>query len=174
MTAGTPRRHFLSAVAVGALLLAGCATTTVDENGNPADPAESLSEAELTGGEGREIADDDTSPLEEGEIVDPATPATTIPIEGSAADLLPEIGIDMSRLSAEIGDDGDEDATIARIEGSWAAIKAEVEATNPELVNNIQATVDMARTAVDTNRPADADKAFSLLTDLIDAYTGDS
>ena len=165
------RCHPLAAVAFGALLLVGCGTTTVDENG---DPTESLSEAELTGGEGREIAEDDTSPLDEGELVDPATPATTIPIEGSAADLLPEIGIEMSRLSAEIGDDGDEDATIARIEGGWAAIKAEVEASNPELVNSIQATVDMARTAVDANRPADADKAFSLLTDLIDAFTGDS
>jgi glycine cleavage system regulatory protein len=80
----------------------------------------------------------------------------------------------MSQLSAQIGDVGDEDATIARIEASWAAIKAEVTSTHPQLVNSIQATVDMARTGVDANRPADADKAFSLLTDLIDAFTGDS
>lgn len=166
-----PRRTPLTAAALSALLVAGCGTTTIDESGEPTD---SLSEAELTGGEGRELAEEDTSRLEEGEIVDPATPVTTIPIEGSAADLLPEIGIDMSRLSAEIGAEGDEDATLARIEGSWAAIKDEVETTNPELVNSIQATVDMARTAVDTNRPADADKAFGLLNDLIDAYTGDS
>jgi len=158
-------------VAFSALVIAGCATTTVDDS---ADPTDSLSEAELTGGEGRELAEEDTSPLEEGEIVDADAPTTTIPIEGSAADLLPEIGIDMSRLSAEIGDEGDEDATIARIEGSWAAIRAEIESTHPELVNSIQATVDMARNAVDTNRPADADKAFSLLNDLVDAYTGDS
>ena len=158
-------------VAFSALVLAGCATTTVDDS---ADPTDSLSEAELTGGEGRELAEEDTSPLEEGEIVDADAPTTTIPIEGSAADLLPEIGIDMSRLSAEIADDGDEDATIARIEGSWAAIQAEVESTNPELVNSIQATVDMGRTAVDSNRPADADKAFGLLTDLIDSFTGDA
>lgn len=165
-------RHLAAGAAaiVSALLVMGCATTTVDENG---DPTDGLSEAELTGGEGRELADDDTSPLEEGEIVDPAAPTTTIAIEGSAADLLPEIGIDMSRLSAEIADDGDEDATIARIEASWAAIEEEVETTNPELVDNIQATVDMARTAVDSNRPADADKAFGLLTDLIDAFLGD-
>jgi hypothetical protein len=168
---GDQRRTPLAAAAFCALLLVGCATTTVDENG---DPTDSLSEAELTGGEGRELAEEDTSPLDEGEIVDADTPATTIPIDGSAADLLPEIGIDMSRLSAEIGDEGDEDATIARIEGSWAAIKAEVESTHPELVNSIQATVDMARTAVDTNRPADADKAFGLLNDLVDAFTGDS
>jgi len=161
----------LVAATFSVLFLAGCGTTTVVENG---DVTDSLSEAELTGGEGRELAEEDTSPLEDGVIVDPDAPTTTVAIEGSAADLLPEIGIDMSRLSAEIADDGDEDATIARIEGSWAAIQAEVESTNPELVNSIQATVDMARTAVDRNRPADADKAFSLLNDLVDAYTGDS
>ncbi len=165
------RRLALTASALlGASVLVGCATTTIDDT---TDPADSLSEAELTGGEGREIAEDDTSPLEEGEIVDPDAPTTTLAVVGSPTDLLPEIGIDMSRLSAEIADDGDEDATIGRIEANWAAIVDEVTATNPELVNSIQATVDMARTAVDANRPADADKAFSLLTDLIDAYTGD-
>jgi hypothetical protein len=164
----------VSAAAVATVaVLAGCGTTTIDDSSTD-DPTDQLSEAELTGGEGREIAEDDTSPLDTGVIVDPDAPATTIPIEGSAADLLPEIGIDMSRLSAEIAGDGDEDATIARIEGSWAAIEAEIEATNPELVNSIQATVDMARTAVDSNRPADADKAFGILNDLIDKYTGDS
>ena len=163
------RRHALrtpfAALACSAMILAGCATTTVDETGGA---------AESIGDDGRELAPDDTSRLEGGVIVDPDAPTTTVPIEGSAADLLPEIGIDMSRLSAQIADDGDEDATIARIEGSWAAIEAEVESTHPELVNSIGATIDMARTAVDTNRPADADKAFSLLNDLVDAYTGDS
>ncbi len=170
MTTPAPTRTSrLGAAAFGALLLVGCATTTVDDS----DPTDSLSEAELTGGEGRELTDDDTSQLDPGEIVDPSTPATTIPIEGSASDLLPEMGIDMSRLSAEIAGDGDEDATIDRIEASWAAIQDEVEATHPELAPGIQVTVDMARTAVDANRPADADKAFRLLTDLVDSYTGD-
>jgi hypothetical protein len=164
----------LSAAAIGTVVvLVGCGTTTIDDSSGD-DPADQLSEAELTGGEGRELAEDDTSPLDTGVIVDPEAPATTVPIEGSASDLLPEIGIDMSRLSAEVAGDGDEDATIARIEGSWAAITAEVEASHPELVNSIQATVDMARTAVDSNRPADADKAFSILNDLIDKFTGDS
>ena len=165
-------RHGAAGIAM-IVVFSACGTTTVDET-SAGDPADGLSEAELTGGEGRELAEDDTSPLDTGVIVDPEVPATTIAIEGSAADLLPEIGIDMSRLSAEIGDEGDEDATIARLEGSWAAIRDEVEATRPELVNSIQATVDMARTAVDRNRPADADKAFSILTDLIDEFTGDS
>lgn len=168
------RRIRLSVATLGAAaILVGCGTTTIDETAGD-DPADQLSDAELTGGEGRELAEDDTSPLDTGVIVDPDVPATTIPIEGSAADLLPEIGIDMSRLSAQIAGDGDEDATIVRIESMWAAIMPEVEATRPELVNGIQATVDMARTAVDANRPADADKAFSILNDLIDTFTGDS
>lgn len=148
----TPRRSTsLTAAAVGALLLVGCGTTTIDES---VDPTETLTESDLTS--------------------DGEAPTTTLAIEGSAADLLAEIGTDMSRLSAEIADAGDEDATIARIEGGWAAIQDEVEATKPELVNGIQATIDMARTAVDSNRPADADKAFSLLTDLVDSYTRDA
>ncbi len=159
MSARTPRpRTSLVAATAAALIVAGCGTTTVNETGN----------------DGLELAESDTSPLDDGEIVDASTPETTIPIEGSAADLLPEIGIDMSRLSAAINGDGDEDATLARIEGNWAAIQAEVQTTHPELVNSIQATVDMARTAVEANRPADADKAFSLLNTLVDAFTGDS
>ena len=117
--------------------------------------------------------EDDVSPLDSGVIVDPVSPSTTVPVAGSAAELLLEIGIDMSRLSAEIGDDGDEAATIARIESTWAAIRPEVEASHPELVNSIQSTIDLARNAVDTKRPADGDKAFSLLNDLIDRFTGD-
>ncbi|MFK8022760.1 MAG: hypothetical protein AB8G26_02245 [Ilumatobacter sp.] len=160
------------AVAAVSLTLAACGTT-IDEDAAGGDPTDDLTEAELTGGEGREIAEDDTSPLDEGVIVDDDVPVTTIPIEGSATDLLPEISIDMSRLSTQVAGDGDEDATIARIEGTWDAIRAEVESSRPELVNGIQATIDMARTAVDANRPADADKAFGLLTDLIDAFVGD-
>lgn len=153
----------LAAVVLG---VSACGTTTND------DP-NVLDEADLTGGEGREIADDDVTPLDGETIVDPDAPVTTLPIEGTAGELLPEIGIDMSRLSSEISAEGDEDETIARIEGAWTAIRGEIEAERPELLNGIQATIDMARTAVDANRPADADKAFSLLTDLIDQFTGD-
>ncbi|MFN3255748.1 MAG: hypothetical protein ACE37B_08630 [Ilumatobacter sp.] len=153
-------------VAACAVSFGACATTVNDDSG--------LSEADLTGGEGRELADDDVTPLDPDVIVDPTSPTTTMPIEGTAGELLPEIGIDMSRLSAEIGGDGDEDATIARIEGAWDAIRDEVAATRPELVNSIGVAIELARNAVDTNRPADANKAFSLINDLVDAFTGDS
>ncbi len=101
------------------------------------------------------------------------TPTTTVPIVGTPAELLTEMAIELSQLSAQIADDGDERATLARIEALWAAARPEVEATARELVGDIQASVDMARTAVVRVRPADADKAFAVLTDLVDRYTGD-
>jgi hypothetical protein len=144
-------RLALGAVVAAGLAVGACGPTTADDT--------------------IDATPDDT--IESGVIVDPTTPTTTEVVVGSASDLLPEISTDMSRLGAEIGGDGDEDATIARIELMWASVRDEVTATHPELVNGIGAAVEMARVGVDTNRPADADKAFSLLTDLIDRYFGD-
>ena len=100
-------------------------------------------------------------------------PTTTPPIVGSTAELLAEMSAQMSRLSAQIGDDGDEKATIQRIDAIWVIARPDVESTRPELVDAIDTTVDMAKTAVVRIRPADGDKAFQLLTDLVDRYTGD-
>lgn len=102
-----------------------------------------------------------------------AVTTTTLPIVGSAADLLPELAVEMSRLSALISADGDERAALLRIEALWDAARAEVEESRPDLSGGIQTTVDMARNSVVRIRPADADKAFSILTDLVDRYTGD-
>ena len=102
-----------------------------------------------------------------------ATTTTTVPIVGTATELLPELSAEMSRLSAQISGDGDERATLRQIEAIWVVAQPEVESSRPDLVGGIQTTVDMARNAVVRVRPADADKAFSILTDLVDRYTGD-
>ncbi len=162
-----------SRVAIAIVLtvgVVGCATTTVDEEATTTD---ARSEAEPTGGEDRDIAVDDTTPLTSGVIVDEGDPEPTLAVEGSPAELLVDIGTDMSRLGSEIADEGDEDATIATIRSTWTSIEPEVTDERPDLSTDIAVTIDMAQVAVDRNRPADADKAFSLLTDLIDSYTGD-
>ena len=100
-------------------------------------------------------------------------PTTTLPIVGSTAELLAEMSTQMSQLSAQIGAAGDETATLQRIDAIWALARPDVESTRPELVGGIDTTVDMARTAVVRIRPADGDKAFQLLSDLVDRYTGD-
>ena len=100
-------------------------------------------------------------------------PTTTLPIVGSTSELLAEMSTQMSQLSAQIGAAGDEKATLKRIDAIWVIARPDVESTRPELVGGIDTTVDMARTAVVRIRPADGDKAFQLLTDLVDRYTGD-
>ena len=100
-------------------------------------------------------------------------PTTTLPIVGSTAELLAEMSAQMSQLSSQIGDAGDEKATLRRITAIWDTARTDVESTRPELVGGIDTTVEMARTAVVRIRPADGDKAFQLLTDLVDRYTGD-
>ncbi len=100
-------------------------------------------------------------------------PTTTLPIVGSTGELLTEMSTEMSRLSSEIGDPGDEKATLARIQSIWDIARPDVESTRPELVNGIDTTVDMARTAVVRIRPADGDKALKLLNDLVDRYAGE-
>lgn len=154
----------------GVLTLAACGTTTIDDS--VADDT-APSEAELTGGEDREIAADDTTPLAGGVIVDEDAPPSTLPAVGAPLEVLPEIGVDMSRLSSQISGDGEEGDAIDRMQANWTSIEVQVRSERPDLADNIQTTIDMAQIAVDENRPADADKAFSLLTDLIDSYTND-
>ncbi len=98
---------------------------------------------------------------------------TTLPIVGTTAELLTEMATGMSQLSAQIADEGDERATLRRIEAIWLVARPDVESTRRDISGGIQTTVDMARNAVVRIRPADADKAFKILTDLVDRYTGD-
>jgi hypothetical protein len=114
------------------------------------------------------------STVQPGATTGATAATTTLLIEGSASELLPEMAVEMSRLSAQVAEDGNfDDATLATILAIWAVAKPEVEATRPELVVGFDTTVVMATSAVERKRPADADKAFNLLTDLVDSYTGD-
>lgn len=101
----------------------------------------------------------------------PDVTTTTLLFDGTAAELLPQMATAMSELSAQVAEDGDaEDTTLATIVAIWAVVQPEVEATRPVLVGSMQTTVDMATSAVERKRPADADKAYNLLTDLIASY----
>jgi hypothetical protein len=137
----------LAALAMTSVLVASCADTVV------------------------QVESDDGEVNIEGSFE--TVPTTTLPIEGTTAELLAEMSAQMSQLSSQIGDPGDEKATLARIESVWAVARPDVESTRPELVGGIDTTVDMATIAVVRIRPADGDKAFQLLTDLVDRYTGD-
>ncbi len=123
---------------------------------------------------GAEPALDSGEPIEGGVIIDADTPESTLALTGSASDLLPEMAIEMSRLSELVVQGKGDDEALATIVQIWDRVRPEIAADRPELINGIGATVEMARTAVDRTRPADADKAFNLLTDLVDKFTGES
>ncbi len=138
----------LAAIVLAAAVVASCAETVVD------------------------VESDDGEIAVDGSFQ--TVPVVTVPISGTTAELLAEMSAQMSQLSAQIGAPGDEAQTLRRIEAVWLVARPDVESTRPELVGGIDTTVDMARTAVVRIRPADGDKAFQLLTDLVDRYTGDS
>ena len=160
---------FRKLMAAGCSLLLGACATTVNEP-----DAETPSTVDVTDvPEGAEPALESGELIDGGVIVDGDAPATTIALTGSATDLLPEMSIEMSRLGSQVAEGGDDDVTLARIEQIWERIRPEIERDRPELLNGLGATIVMAQTAVERTRPADADKAFSLLTDLVDQFTGD-
>jgi len=154
----------------GALMLSACATTVND----PEPAAGGPTTVDVTNVPvGAEPALESGEPIEGGVIVDANTPETTVALTGSASDLLPEMAIEMSRLSELVVQSEGDDEALETIVQIWDRIRPEIAADRPELVNGIGTTVDMARTAVERTRPADADKAFKLLTDLVDQFTGD-
>ena len=133
----TPRFTSTVATVALALIAVGCATTVEDET-----------EPTITVATGLQPADESAAQLESEVIVDEAPP-TTLPIEGSANDLLPDLAIEMSRLSGtiveggdaetiaivslagEYGQDGAQGAKLAA-EAQVAAVQAAVEAGSAE------------------------------------------
>ena len=97
-------------------------------------------------------------------------PTTTQPIAGTTAELLGEMSTAMSQLSSQIAGEGDEKATLQRLDAIWVVARPDVEATHPELIDGIDTTLDMAETAVVRIRPADGDKAFQIFAGLLGRY----
>lgn len=101
---------------------------------------------------------------------------TTLPT-GTAVELLPRLVTALSNLSILIGpvpDDlrpeGDKRRQLAEIEALWAAVEREVNADDPDTAETLARMVDMARVAVEKNRPADADKAAKFAAQVVNAY----
>lgn len=154
-------------------LLAGCLTfaacaTTIDDTGSAPATADVADVGDVP--VGAEPALDSGETIDGGTIVDPDATAPTVAPTGSAADLLPDLSIEMSRLGSQIAEGGDSKETMVRIEQIWDRVRPEIATDRAELLDAFDATIDMARTGVERKRPADADKAFALLTDLVDRF----
>lgn len=133
-------RALLTAI-LGASVLSGCAATTYDES----------------------IASSTTD----------LAVAVSVPT-GTTEDLLRTLATEMTGLSEYIGPDrtgrtpDGKTERITLIESLWDAARTEVTATDAEAADAIGRMVALARTAVERNRPADADKAARFAGQVID------
>lgn len=102
---------------------------------------------------------------------------TTIPT-GPVDELLPRLRQTMLTLSSFIGPNASgstmsgKNEVLAEIEALWSAAETEVTSLSPESAESIGRMVDLARTAVERNRPADADKAAKFAGAVIDQLLG--
>ena len=164
-----PRRA--AGLLIVAVCAVGCATTTVDEQGDVVvdtaitEPGDPVGTGDPTGASVVGTDADVSSVPTDAPVT---VPDDAVPVDDDVARQLGAIGEELSGLGFQISDDGDEDATIALIEERWRAIRDAVDAERPDLTGQFQVTIDMARTAVDRNRPADADKALGLFNVLVD------
>ncbi len=102
---------------------------------------------------------------------------TTLP-SGTAVELLPRLATSLSELSILIGpvpddlrsDDVDKRRQLADIEALWAAVEREVTADDADAAETLTRMIELARVAVERNRPADADKAAKFAGQVIDDY----
>lgn len=103
----------------------------------------------------------------------------TIP-SGTTDDLLRELSSALDGLSVLIGPDSTgrtppgKNDQIRLIKGIWDAIQSDMTSSNPEAADAIGRMVLQAQTAVERNRPADADKAARFAGQVIDRFLNDA
>jgi hypothetical protein len=90
-----------------------------------------------------------------------------LPLDGGLDELLPAIVANWRGLDQRVID-GDAAEPLARIETAWAAAEPLVRADHPSSLFGMQQAVDLARSAVERRRPADASKGFRLAIELSD------
>lgn len=106
-------------------------------------------------------------------------PTFTVPT-GTTRDLLRELSTAMNGLSILIGPNpsgrspAGKNERITEIEALWNAAQLDVTSADPEAADAIGRMVTLARTAVERNRPADADKAARFAGQVIDDYLSTS
>lgn len=98
----------------------------------------------------------------------PPSTTTTLPV-GTAAELLPVMVDEVAGLSTRVESGAGDDETAARIAQLWDAIRDEVTAAHPELVEDFEFVVSRCQLAVERHRPADADRAYRNVVVLAEA-----
>ena len=93
------------------------------------------------------------------------TVAATVP-SGSDDELMDLLGASMGRIAKALGERDRSAArnALADAQAAWRVLEPRLLARNAQLEEDAQRLVDLAATAVERNRPADADKAMRFLS----------
>lgn len=116
-------------------------------------------------GETIDLRDQEATTVPEPEAAPPDTAA--VPADGSLHDLLPLLVDSWRGLDQRVIDE-DAAEPMARIEQIWALAEPQLRADHPATLFGYQQAVDLARSAVDRRRPADASKGYRLVIELTD------
>lgn len=138
-------------VAVVALTLSSCAET-VDLRDTAPD----------SGADSGAVSDADA-----GQVVTTFDPDRPLPADATLADLFPMLLTSWRGLDQRVID-GDATDTLARLEATWAAAAPLVRADHPSSLFGLEQAIDLARSAVERRRPADASKGYRLAIELTD------
>ncbi|MEX2625818.1 MAG: hypothetical protein WD225_02980 [Ilumatobacteraceae bacterium] len=114
----------------------------------------------------------ETIDLREQEVADDAgepgaSPDTPLPGDGTLDELLPILierwhGLDQRVI------DGDATHPLERIEEVWSLTEPIIRSDHPSTLFGYQQAVELARSAVERRRPADASKGYRLVIELTD------
>jgi hypothetical protein len=98
-----------------------------------------------------------------------APPTTEFVATGTTSELLEQLLAEAGVLSEAIVDNEGQHETMHRIDVIWAAARPDVEASDPDHLLEFDRAMVMLHTGVDRRRPADADKAYNNLVELVNA-----
>jgi hypothetical protein len=99
-----------------------------------------------------------------------SAPATTEFIAtGTTAELFERLLAETEALSEAIVDNEGQHRIMHRIDVIWAAVRPDVETADPDHLLEFDRAIVMLHTGVDRRRPADADKAYNNLVQLVNA-----
>ena len=98
-----------------------------------------------------------------------AAPTTEFVAVGTTTELLDQLLAETSGLSEAITANEGQHDVIGRIDVIWAAARPGVESVAPDQLLEFDRAIVMLHTGVDRRRPADADKAYNNLRNLIAA-----
>jgi hypothetical protein len=100
---------------------------------------------------------------------DGSTPTTEFVASGSTAELLDQLLAEASGLSEAIVVNEGQHDTIGRIDALWEAARPGVAEAVPDGLLEFERAIALLHNGVDRRRPADADKAYNNLVQLVAA-----